>query len=162
MNLESLSRLKVSEITPEVLAEKGLIRNRFEPVKILGQGTLSAGVNIKAHAFSKKAAELIKNAGGNIETHPRQPQSRYPPVHVSLNIPDHANDTRIHSYRSSPIIRWYSFLTAQRSPDIQGLPVFTISETRLQDCVLMPSGKGGGNRRQNPLENCASRAGLLR
>jgi len=54
------------EITPEVLVKNGLIRKR-DRIKILGGGKLTKGLKVRAHAFSKKAEERIKEAGGEIE-----------------------------------------------------------------------------------------------
>jgi len=54
------------EITPEVLVKNGLIRKR-DRIKILGEGKLTKGLKVSAHAFSKKAQERIKEAGGEIE-----------------------------------------------------------------------------------------------
>lgn len=54
------------EITPEALVKNGLIRKR-DRIKILGEGKLTKGLKVRAHAFSKKAQERIKEAGGEIE-----------------------------------------------------------------------------------------------
>ena len=54
------------EITPEVLVKNGLIRKR-DRIKIRGEGKLTKGLKVRAHAFSKKAQERIKEAGGEIE-----------------------------------------------------------------------------------------------
>ena len=54
------------EVTPESLLERGLVR-RGMPVKILGDGELSAGLTVKAHKFSKSAREKIEAAGGSCE-----------------------------------------------------------------------------------------------
>jgi large subunit ribosomal protein L15 len=67
VNLESLAKLKATDITPEILEEKGLIKNKEKLIKILGEGQLASAVNVKAHAFSKKAIELIAKAGGKAE-----------------------------------------------------------------------------------------------
>ena len=67
VNLEAISALaEVSEITPELLRERRLVRGRG-PVKVLGNGELDRGVVVKAHAFSKSAAEKIASAGGTAE-----------------------------------------------------------------------------------------------
>lgn len=67
INLETLQELadnqKISKITPEVLVEAGLISHKHL-VKILGRGTLSAKLEVEAHAFSKTAEEAITSAGG--------------------------------------------------------------------------------------------------
>lgn len=55
------------EITPELLIEKGFVKKIMDGVKILGDGELSKPLIVKAHAFSKKAAEKIEAAGGRIE-----------------------------------------------------------------------------------------------
>ncbi len=55
-----------SEITPEVLAEKGLC-SKNDLVKILGDGELTKKFTVKAHAFSKSAKEKIEKAGGTCE-----------------------------------------------------------------------------------------------
>ena len=64
INLSQLNNLE-GEITPEVLAGKGLIR-KGKQLKILGQGAISKALQVKAHKFSKKAKEQIEKAGGQI------------------------------------------------------------------------------------------------
>ncbi len=56
-----------STITPQLLKEKGLLKGRKEMLKILGPGSLSKALTVKAHRFSKSAVEAIKKAGGKIE-----------------------------------------------------------------------------------------------
>jgi hypothetical protein len=69
VNVGRLAELDVDgPITPEVLAGAGLIRSTRFPVKILGNGELTAAVTVKAHAFSKAAQALIEQAGGRVET----------------------------------------------------------------------------------------------
>lgn len=67
VNLGQLNKIKDAKITLDLLLEKGLIKNKNKPVKILGAGELKKTIDIQAHAFSRKAQEAIKNAGGNIE-----------------------------------------------------------------------------------------------
>ena len=67
VNLDNLSKIKDSAIDPTVLKSKGLIKDEAKPVKILGKGVIKNPVTIKAHAFSKKALEEIKKAGGAVE-----------------------------------------------------------------------------------------------
>ncbi|MEO0184305.1 MAG: 50S ribosomal protein L15 [candidate division WOR-3 bacterium] len=55
-----------SEITPELLKEKGLIKGGSK-IKILSQGNLDRPLIVKAHSFSKKAQEKISAAGGRAE-----------------------------------------------------------------------------------------------
>ncbi|RIK84866.1 MAG: 50S ribosomal protein L15 [Planctomycetota bacterium] len=54
------------EITPDTLRASGLIRGRFDVLKILGDGDLSKKLKISAHKFSKSAQEKIEKAGGQI------------------------------------------------------------------------------------------------
>jgi large subunit ribosomal protein L15 len=56
----------ISDITPETMREAGLI-GKNDLVKILGEGELKAKLNVKAHAFSKKAKEIIEAAQGTTE-----------------------------------------------------------------------------------------------
>jgi large subunit ribosomal protein L15 len=63
--IQSLVEKKnVTEITPEVLRENGLV-GRNELVKILGRGELNAKINVTAHKFSSSAKAGIEAQGGN-------------------------------------------------------------------------------------------------
>ncbi|QDU07085.1 50S ribosomal protein L15 [Gimesia aquarii] len=55
-----------AEVTPEVLAEKGLAKGRFDQVKILGNGDLSKKLTVTAHLFSQSAETKIQAAGGTV------------------------------------------------------------------------------------------------
>ncbi len=69
INLETLLALaeakELTQINPEVLMEAGLIARKHS-VKIHGRGTLSAKLEVTAHAFSKTAEEAITSAGGTV------------------------------------------------------------------------------------------------
>jgi len=68
VNLKTLAALGTAEqITPQVLAEAGLIKRKTQPVKILGVGELGRPVTIRAHKFSKLAIQKIQAAGGRAE-----------------------------------------------------------------------------------------------
>ena len=67
VNLESIAKIKDAAITPELLEAKGLIKDKNKPVKILGDGEIKRPISIQAHAFSAKAQEKIKGAGGQFE-----------------------------------------------------------------------------------------------
>jgi len=54
------------EITAEILAKKGLIRNVNSKFKILAGGDIKIAINITADRASKSAIEKIKKAGGTI------------------------------------------------------------------------------------------------
>ena len=66
VNLEDLSRVEATEITPDVLKESGLIRRNAKLVKVLGDGEFSAKVKISAHKFSAAAKSKIEAAGGEV------------------------------------------------------------------------------------------------
>lgn len=73
VNLDALSRVKeYAEITPEVLAEAKLIRKASSLVKILGNGTVETAMVVKAHRFSRVAAEKIEASGGRVEVIPKR------------------------------------------------------------------------------------------
>ncbi|HHY06186.1 MAG TPA: 50S ribosomal protein L15 [Clostridia bacterium] len=54
-------------VTPEVLVESGLVKNVRDGVRILGKGEITKALTVKAHGFSKAAAEKIAAAGGQVE-----------------------------------------------------------------------------------------------
>ncbi len=57
-----------SDVSPEILYGRGLVRKRSEAVKILGEGTLSKALTVRAHGFSSKAKEKIEGVGGRAES----------------------------------------------------------------------------------------------
>jgi large subunit ribosomal protein L15 len=67
VNLKDLEMIKESNISLELLEEKGLIKNKDKLVKILGEGEIKNPIVIQTHAISRKAAEKIKAAGGTVE-----------------------------------------------------------------------------------------------
>jgi large subunit ribosomal protein L15 len=69
VNLTTLQKLAdngISVITPEVLVENG-VTHKNELVKVLGRGELTAKVEVRVHAFSAKAKEMIEAAGGTCD-----------------------------------------------------------------------------------------------
>jgi large subunit ribosomal protein L15 len=70
VNLDDLVRVFSAgdTVTPDSMAEKGLIKKTTEPVVILGRGELNVKLAVKAHRFSKSAQEQIEKAGGSVET----------------------------------------------------------------------------------------------
>ncbi len=56
-----------SVITIETFAENGMVKNKFDGVKILGNGELTKKLTVKANAFSASAKEKIEAAGGSAE-----------------------------------------------------------------------------------------------
>ncbi|MCJ7440928.1 MAG: 50S ribosomal protein L15 [Thermoanaerobaculaceae bacterium] len=68
VNVGQLERFPAgSEITPDVLLAEGVVSQLRNGVKILGDGTLSRKLTVRAHKFSKKAQELIEAVGGSCE-----------------------------------------------------------------------------------------------
>jgi large subunit ribosomal protein L15 len=63
--LEAL--LDGTEATPETLVAQGLVNGKNRRIKILGEGSLSKALTVRAHGFSAKAKEKIEAAGGKAE-----------------------------------------------------------------------------------------------
>jgi len=63
-----------SEVTPEALRTKGLVRRGAAPVKILGDGQLTKTLNVAAHAFTASAAQKVEAQGGSLRVIPRRSQ----------------------------------------------------------------------------------------
>jgi len=55
-----------SQVTPEALRERGLVR-KSRPVKVLGGGELDRALTVRAHAVSAAARAKIEAAGGSVE-----------------------------------------------------------------------------------------------
>lgn len=56
-----------SAVGPDELRQAGLIGKKDENVKVLADGDLTKSLTVKAHKFSKAAAEKIAAAGGQTE-----------------------------------------------------------------------------------------------
>lgn len=69
VNLDAIQAFDGDEITPENLRARGLV-HKHGLVKVLGRGELSRAVRVRAHAFSRSAAEAITAAGGTVEVIP--------------------------------------------------------------------------------------------
>ena len=54
-------------ITPDLLRESGYLRNRKQPVKVLGDGEVTRAVTVAAHKFTRSARAKIEAAGGTVE-----------------------------------------------------------------------------------------------
>jgi large subunit ribosomal protein L15 len=68
VNLAALADFAAgTEVGPEILKEKGIIKNLRDGLKILGTGELQNALKVRAHRFSKSAAEKIAKAGGSVE-----------------------------------------------------------------------------------------------
>jgi large subunit ribosomal protein L15 len=57
-------------VTPETLKEKGIVKRRYDVLKVLGDGELTKKLAITAHRFSASAKEKIEKAGGSVNILP--------------------------------------------------------------------------------------------
>src|SRR6187455_840334 len=69
VNLDALAEIfeAGSSVTPELLRERGLVRDSRKRIKVLGRGEITKKLTVQAHKFSGKAAEKIAAAGGVAE-----------------------------------------------------------------------------------------------
>jgi large subunit ribosomal protein L15 len=68
VNLSQLDSFSAdSDVTPETLMQHGYVSGKARRVKVLGDGSLSKALRVKAHGFSAKAKEKIEAAGGTAE-----------------------------------------------------------------------------------------------
>ena len=61
-----------AEVTPETLAAAGIIKRADELVAVLGSGSVSHPLTVKAHRVSTSARAKIEAAGGQVEELPWQ------------------------------------------------------------------------------------------
>jgi large subunit ribosomal protein L15 len=73
VNLSDLQRFEAgTEVTPELLKERRVLRSLREPIKVLANGELDHALTVRANRFSQAAKDKIEAAGGTvIETDPR-------------------------------------------------------------------------------------------
>jgi len=66
VNVGDLDKLDatVTEVTPALLAELGLVRTSDAPVKVLGTGEITRALKVTADKFSGSAKAKIEKAGG--------------------------------------------------------------------------------------------------
>lgn len=68
VNLDALNVFEDgTEVTIDLLKEKGFANGRFDAVKILGNGNVEKKLTVKVNAFSASAKEKIEAAGGTCE-----------------------------------------------------------------------------------------------
>ena len=69
MNLKKLQEISekygLTEITPTALYDAGIIKKN-DRVKLLGNGSVTTGLVVTAHAASASAKEAIEQAGGSV------------------------------------------------------------------------------------------------
>ena len=69
VNIETLEK-KFDDgetVNPVTLIEKGVLKNVYDGVRILGNGELTKKLNVVVNGITKSAAEKIKSAGGTVE-----------------------------------------------------------------------------------------------
>ncbi len=64
ISLEKITSLNETEISPEILLSRGVIKKLETGLKVLGSGELKRAVTVKAHRFSESAKTKIEKAGG--------------------------------------------------------------------------------------------------
>jgi large subunit ribosomal protein L15 len=69
VNLDTLAEVfdAGSDVSPEVLRERGLVRDARAKIKVLARGEFSKKLTVRAHRFSGAAAQKIAAAGGVAE-----------------------------------------------------------------------------------------------
>ena len=68
VKLDTLQQCEAGErVTPELLRERGLLRESRGPVKVLGDGEITKAVTVVAQKFTQSAREKIEAAGGSVE-----------------------------------------------------------------------------------------------
>lgn len=69
VNLDTLAEVfdAGSDVTPDVLRERGLVRDARARIKVLARGEFATKLTVRAHKFSASAAEKIAAAGGVAE-----------------------------------------------------------------------------------------------
>ena len=68
VNLGRLKGFKAnSEVSPETLADVGLLDDSNNPLVILGQGEIKVALNVRAHRVTNGARAKIETAGGSVE-----------------------------------------------------------------------------------------------
>ena len=68
VKLETLDRFEAGEvITPELLFQRGYLRNLNRPVKVVGGGELTKSLTVVAAKFTRTAREAIEAAKGSVQ-----------------------------------------------------------------------------------------------
>ena len=68
INISELEKFEDgATVTIDALREKGIVKNSFDGVKVLGNGELSKKLTVQVNAFSASAKEKIESLGGKAE-----------------------------------------------------------------------------------------------
>ena len=79
VNLDQIAALEASDVTVELLVERGLVR-KGSLVKVLGRGEISSALTLSVHAISKSAEAAVGAAGGSVTLVPLPFKQGRPPV----------------------------------------------------------------------------------
>ena len=68
INVGSLNKFEDGAVVDtQALVDTGIVKNSFDGIKILGNGSLNKKLEVKVAAFSASAKEKIEKAGGKAE-----------------------------------------------------------------------------------------------
>jgi large subunit ribosomal protein L15 len=68
INLRDINRIEgLNIVTPDILVERGIMKDLKDGLKVLGEGEIQRPLTIKADAFSASALAKIAAAGGKAE-----------------------------------------------------------------------------------------------
>ena len=68
INVSDLETLKDgTKVTLETLKEQGILKTKYDTLKVLGNGKLTKKLTVVANKFTKSAEKAIVDAGGSIE-----------------------------------------------------------------------------------------------
>lgn len=68
VNLDQLTGFSAgSEVTPDSLVEARLLRDRRNPIALLGRGEVEVALKVRVHRITKGAKAKVEAAGGSVE-----------------------------------------------------------------------------------------------
>ena len=68
VNIQDLERFDSGAVIDEAtLVRSGLVRGKYDGIKLLGKGDITTPLTVKLNAVSRSAKEKIESAGGSIE-----------------------------------------------------------------------------------------------
>ena len=68
VNIDRLTRFPANtEVTLQLMIERGIVKDLKQPVKILGRGDLDAPLVVQGHSFSRAARQKIEAVGGTVK-----------------------------------------------------------------------------------------------
>lgn len=67
LNVSDIEKMTEEVISMNLLKEKGLFSQKYQELRVLGNGEIKRKVTVKARHFTKSAKEKIEAAGGTVE-----------------------------------------------------------------------------------------------